>query len=95
MFAAGDGDGVVLRFAEEVAMADSEGAADPLEGLERGNHVIRFESGEQCGGAVGLCGETTEGEVLRGAERAQLHSDGVDGERIYGVGTGQGHLDIG
>lgn len=90
-FAACDGDGVVPRFAEEVAQADSEDAADALESLERGDHVICFELGEQGGGAVGLSCQSAECEVLRSAKHAQLQSDGIDRQRIYGSGTWQGH----
>jgi len=79
VFAPGYGDGVVLRFAEEVAQADSEDAADALEGLERGNHVIGFELGKEGGGEACLRRQPAEGEVLRGAKRTELQSDGVNG----------------
>ena len=91
VLAPGDGNGVVLRFAEEVAQVDSEDAADALEGRKRGDHVIGFEFGEQGGRAVSLRGQSTQGEVLRGAKRTQFETDGVNGQRIYGRGSWRRH----
>ena len=89
-----DGDGVMLRLAEEVAEADSVDGANPLQRLERGNHAVGFELGEQGRRQVGLCSEARKRDVLRGAECAEFEADRVDGQGIAGLCRRQGHVSM-
>src|SRR5579859_4291325 len=74
--------GVRLRFAEEVTQADTIGVADFVERVERGHHMVGLKLREQRSGVAGVGGEACEGELLRGAERAEFQADGIDGERV-------------
>jgi hypothetical protein len=69
-----DGYGVVLRVAEEVAKADSVGAADLLQRVKSGDHVVCFELRQQRSGEARLRCEATKGKILLRAERAQFQA---------------------
>jgi len=77
-----DGYGVVLRVAEEVAKADSVGAADLLQRVKSGDHVVCFELRQQRSGEARLRCEATKGKILLRAERAQFQAYRVDSKRV-------------
>lgn len=91
IFRASDGDGTVLRLAEEMPQSDAIDSADAFKGLQGRDHAVRFELGEQRSGVAGLARKLSEGEVFRSAESTELEADTVRRERIYASGTWQGH----